>query len=64
MTYCMKCNTDVFGKDKEHCKDRHYNDLDFEGLSGPWRLKRLKPKKKSTLKFKKKINMDSEVPYE
>ena len=60
----MDCNLDVGGKKKERCKEVHYNALDFENLGGNKRIRILKPKKKSTLVFKKKIDMSSDVPYE
>ena len=61
--WCFDCKKDVFGQERDNCHEKQH-DLDFEFLIGPWRLKKLKPKRKSTLKFKKKISMTSEVPYE
>ena len=63
MVWCFNCRADVFGKERESCHDKEH-DLDYENLFGNARIRKLKPKKKSTLVFKKKIDMTSEVPYE
>lgn len=60
--YCFSCCKDVIDKERERCYDSQH-DLDYEYLFGPYRIKKLKPKKESTLSFKKKINMNSEVVY-
>lgn len=63
MTFCMDCRKDVFGVEKERCKEIHYDALDFENLLGNVRIRILKPRKKSTLKFPKKIDFSTGVPY-
>lgn len=63
MTYCLDCRKDVFGVEKDNCKELHYNALDFEGLFGTARIKIVKPRRKSTLKFPKKIDFSKGVPY-